>query len=247
MAITFEDIRKANEGLGTVDVKGKDYVVVPQRVKAFRMLYPEGFIVTDILSNEGGVVIMQAKAGYYDQAGNPITLGTGLAFEKQDSSYINKTSFIENCETSAIGRALGFLGLGIDAAICSAEELINAMNNQNRNEGGQAFSRPQQTQRAAAATTGSTVPPTQNRAAQTAPQAPQQAAQQKPETPAAFIARSIRQMQQDFGPDFDFLGARAALIEIGKIPDKPSAQITTIEEAKQMIDAFYESYGKKAG
>lgn len=238
MAITYEDIRKANEGLSTVDVKGKDYVVVPQRIKAFRMLYPEGFIVTDILSNEGGVVIMQAKAGYYDQQGNPVTLGTGLAFEKQDSSYINKTSYIENCETSAIGRALGFLGLGIDAAICSAEELINAMNNQSKPEG-RPFNPPKKAPQTASATAGATVPKTQ-------PETPKQP-EKAPETPAAFIARSIRQMQKDFGPDFDFLGARSALIEIGKIPDKPSAQITTMEEAKQMVDAFYAAYGKKAG
>lgn len=132
MRITYTDITQANEGLSTVDVKGKEYVVVPQRVKAFRKLYPDGFIMTDILSHENGVVVMQAKAGYYDEEGNAFVLGTGLAFEKADSSYINKTSYIENCETSAIGRALGFLGLGIDAAICSAEELINAVSNQDK-------------------------------------------------------------------------------------------------------------------
>ena len=132
MRITYTDITQANEGLSTVDVKGKEYVVVPQRVKAFRKLYPDGFIMTDILSHENGVVVMQAKAGYYDEEGNAFVLGTGLAFEKADSSYINNTSYIENCETSAIGRALGFLGLGIDAAICSAEELINAVSNQDK-------------------------------------------------------------------------------------------------------------------
>jgi len=46
------------------------------------------------------------------------------------SSYINKTSHIENCETSAVGRALGFLGIGIDTSIASADEVINAVNNQ---------------------------------------------------------------------------------------------------------------------
>ena len=47
--------------------------------------------------------------------------------EKESTSYINKTSYIENCETSAVGRALGFMGIGIDASMASAEELVNAL------------------------------------------------------------------------------------------------------------------------
>lgn len=128
--ITFEQIQKANEGLASIDFKGKDYVLVAQRVKAFRMLFPEGFIKTGIVSLENGVCVMQSKVGYYDN-GNEIVLGSGLAYEKESNGYINKTSYIENCETSAVGRALGFLALGIDGAgICSAEELINAVKNQ---------------------------------------------------------------------------------------------------------------------
>ena len=53
-------------------------------------------------------------------------LATGTAYEKENSSFINKTSYIENCETSAVGRALGFAGFGIDVAIRSAEEAANA-------------------------------------------------------------------------------------------------------------------------
>ena len=248
MAISFEDIARVNQGLGTVDVKGKEYVVVPQRVKAFRMLYPQGFIITDIISSDGGMVVMQAKAGYYDENSNPVTLGTGLAFERPDSSYINKTSYIENCETSAIGRALGFLGLGIDGAICSAEELINAQNNQKASER-KAQNQPQTGRQGVTMTTGGTVPPTTQSAPQTATQAqkpaPAPAAQPAPETPAAYIKRMIGQMQQDFGPSFNFMAARKALIDGGQIPNKPSAEIKTMEEAKQMIGAFYDSFGGK--
>lgn len=231
MAITFEDIRKANEGLGTIDVKGKDYVLVPQRVKAFRMLYPEGFILTDILSNDGGVVVMQAKAGYYRENGDPVVLGTGLAFEKQDSSYINKTSYIENCETSAIGRALGFLGLGIDAAICSAEELINAMNNQ------KPFERPaQKAAGQAQVTQGATVP----QAAQKAPET----AKKPKETVASYMRKAIDQMSRDFGESFNFVACRKALIDGGLIPNKASADMT-MEEAEKMVAAFYENFGEQ--
>ena len=52
------------------------------------------------------------------------------AEEKETSSYINKTSYIENCETSAVGRALGFIGLGSENSIASLEEVANAINNQ---------------------------------------------------------------------------------------------------------------------
>jgi gluconate kinase len=50
--------------------------------------------------------------------------------EYRDSSYINKTSFVENGFTSALGRALGYLGIGIDTSIASANEVQNAVKNQ---------------------------------------------------------------------------------------------------------------------
>ncbi len=128
--ITYEQIQKANEGLNSIDLKNKAYVLVPERVKAFRKLYPEGFITTDILSLENGIVMMKTEVGYYDGE-RRVVLGTGMAYEKEANGYVNKTSYIENCETSAVGRALGFLALGIDGGgICSAEELVNAVNNQ---------------------------------------------------------------------------------------------------------------------
>jgi hypothetical protein len=129
--ITFEQIKKVNEEMNFMDIKGKNYAMVPERVKAFRMLFPEGFIRTEIMSLEDGECVMQAKAGYYMEDGKEIILGTGMAYEKESNGYINKTSYIENCETSAVGRALGFLALGIDGGgICSAEELTNAISNQ---------------------------------------------------------------------------------------------------------------------
>jgi hypothetical protein len=131
MSITYSDILKRNKDLKAVDVKGKEYIEVAQRVKAFRMIYPEGTITTDILSIENGVVTMKATA----MNGDGKILATGLAQEKESSSYINKTSYIENCETSAVGRALGFLGLGIDLSIASADEMLNAVNRQNKPAG----------------------------------------------------------------------------------------------------------------
>jgi len=128
MSFTYEQLVKVNKGIKTVDIKGKDYAQVNDRVKAFRELCPNGSITTDILEMENGVVTM--KATVYDEDGK--VLSTGLAQEKESGSFINKTSYIENCETSAVGRALGFAGIGVDGSMCSAEELVNAINNQNK-------------------------------------------------------------------------------------------------------------------
>ena len=126
--MTYEDIKRANEVLKTIDVKGKNYVQVNERVKALRMICPNASITTDIVSMKDGVVTMKATVS--DENGN--VLGTGFAQEKETSSYINKTSYIENCETSAVGRALGFAGIGIDGSMASAEEVANAIINQNK-------------------------------------------------------------------------------------------------------------------
>ena len=89
------------------------------------MLYPEGTIKTTLISDEEGRCIMQAEV--YD---GDLLLATGTAYEREQSSYINKTSYIENCETSAVGRALGMLGLGIDTSVASKEEVENAIQQQ---------------------------------------------------------------------------------------------------------------------
>ena len=129
--ITFDDIQRANAQIRTTNIKGKEYAEVNQRIKAFRMVYPEGFILTELVSNEDGVCVMRATVGYDREDGEPILLGTGTAYEKETSSYINKTSYIENCETSAVGRALGMAGFGIDTSVASFEEVANAQANQN--------------------------------------------------------------------------------------------------------------------
>lgn len=130
--ITFNDLLTANKTIKTVNVQNKQYAEVPQRIKAFRCIQPNGAIVTEMLSNEGGVCIF--KATVYDEDGR--ILGTGTAYEREGSTFINKTSYIENCETSAVGRALGMCGFGIDVAIASAEEVMNAIANQDKPNGG---------------------------------------------------------------------------------------------------------------
>lgn len=128
----WQSLVKANAAIRTTNIKGKEYAEVNQRVKAFRTLYPEGFITTEILCREGGLCIIKATVGHYAD-GKSVILATGTAYEKEGSSQINRTSYIENCETSAVGRALGMAGFGIDTSIASAEEMNNALLQQDTN------------------------------------------------------------------------------------------------------------------
>lgn len=119
----------------TVNIKGKEYVQVSERVKYFRTNYPEYSLETDVLeffrgkTDEGkSLSHVMIKAIIKDETGR--ILSTGIALEYEGSSNINKTSHVENCETSAVGRALGNFGIGIDGGIASADEVFNAINNQ---------------------------------------------------------------------------------------------------------------------
>lgn len=122
MGITYDDLVRVNKTIKTINFKGKDYAEVNQRIKAFRMLFPMGTIETEIASLAEGMCVIRAMA--YDEGRH--LLATGTAYEKEGTSNINRTSYIENCETSAVGRCLGMLGLGIESAIASAEEVTNA-------------------------------------------------------------------------------------------------------------------------
>lgn len=133
--MTYEEIQNASKHIKTTDIRGKQYAEVNQRIKAFRMLCPNGCITTEILSHESGVIIMRASV--HDEEGR--LLGTGTAYEKEGSSNINKTSYIENCETSAVGRALAMCGLGIDLSVASYEEVQNAIEQQDKNRKASGF------------------------------------------------------------------------------------------------------------
>ena len=129
----YKDLEKVNNEVKSIDVKGKPYVEVNERIKAFRKLFPMGTIETEMISNENGVCIFKAiVSAAITTEGERHVLGVGHAYEKEGSTFINKTSYIENCETSAVGRALGMVGIGIDTSIASAEEVQNAIINQEK-------------------------------------------------------------------------------------------------------------------
>jgi len=113
--------------LKTVNIKGKEYVEVNERVIYFRENFKDWALTTEILELDDTRCVM--KASIFDK--NDRLIATGTAYEKESSSFINKTSFIENCETSAWGRALANLGIGIDNSIASDLEVKNAIKNSN--------------------------------------------------------------------------------------------------------------------
>jgi len=112
--------------LKTVNIKGKEYVTVNERLKYFREKFTGYSLTSEITHiNQNGVII---RATIKNDQG--VDVASGYAHEKQGSSFINKTSFIENCETSAWGRCLGNFGIGVDESVASADEVANAINNQ---------------------------------------------------------------------------------------------------------------------
>lgn len=114
----------------TVNIKGKEYITVNERLIHFRTeaAYKGWRIIEDLISLDDNEGVF--KATILDPDGNEMV--SAHAQEYRDSSYINKTSFLENGFTSALGRALGYLGIGIDTSIASAEEVGNAVNNQDK-------------------------------------------------------------------------------------------------------------------
>jgi len=112
--------------LKTINIKGKEYITVNERIKYFREHFTGYSLTSEITHiNDNGVII---KAELKDP--NGVVVASGMGHEKQGSSFINKTSFIENCETSAWGRCLGNFGIGIDESVASADEVANAIKNQ---------------------------------------------------------------------------------------------------------------------
>lgn len=116
----------------SINIKGKDYITVNERLKHFRANedYKGWSIQEDVIElndNEGVFCVT-----IYNLHNNIVS--KAHAQEYRDNTYINKTSFVENGFTSALGRALGYLGIGIDVSIASAQEMVNAVKNQKKDK-----------------------------------------------------------------------------------------------------------------
>jgi hypothetical protein len=109
-----------------ISIHGREYVTVAERVIAFAEKYPNGAISTTVEHPDAETV--RCKAVVWPDVSTPLRFFTGHSEENRKASAINRTSAVENAETSAIGRALGFLGLGIIDGIATADEVVIATN-----------------------------------------------------------------------------------------------------------------------
>ena len=119
--------------LKTIKVQGgKEYAEVHTRVNYFRSSekYKDWGEDCEVISQSDSSILM--KATIYNPEGRVVS--SGHAYEEKDGSRINQRNHVENCETSAVGRALGFLGIGSDGSIATYEEVANAIENQKKDE-----------------------------------------------------------------------------------------------------------------
>lgn len=112
----------------TIDIEGKAYTTVANRIAIFRRYFSDYSIVTDVLQNDDIKVVVQTKI----TTPSGVIIATGLAEEFRGKNIINTTSALENAETSSIGRALSCLSLG-GSEYASANELENALAQQENN------------------------------------------------------------------------------------------------------------------
>ena len=115
----------SNYKFKTTNIRGKQYVEVNERIKFFRQedQYKGWGIHTDINMLDGDQCLCKCTVVNSDGE----VIAQGHAHEVKSSSNINKTSHVENCETSAVGRALAMLGIGIDTSIASSNEVQDAI------------------------------------------------------------------------------------------------------------------------
>ena len=112
----------------SITIHGKEYVTVDERVQEFHETHPDGKIETNLITSIDGKFIVKAFVTPNVEVSERVF--TGLAYEEVGSSQINQTSALENCETSAVGRALGFLGIGLIGSIATGDEVANAIHQQ---------------------------------------------------------------------------------------------------------------------
>jgi hypothetical protein len=99
------------------------YVTVAERIEKFYERYPDGRIITSIIEHDPERGFILIRADVYRKAEDIQPSATGHAYELKTEGYVNRTSYIENCETSAVGRALAMAGFEIRKGIASKEEM----------------------------------------------------------------------------------------------------------------------------
>jgi hypothetical protein len=108
-----------------IDIKGKKYVLVSDRVQYFNETYPNGSINTELVSDPTSDYII-VKATVIPDCDKPERKFSDYSQAVIGEGMVNKTAALENASTSATGRALGFMGIGVIESIASADEMTKA-------------------------------------------------------------------------------------------------------------------------
>lgn len=110
-----------------ISIKGKSYILVADRVLFFNENYKNGSIESKLVSPVDSQTII-VKAVVTPDVTNPSRRFVAYSQAVIGQGMVNTTSALENAETSAIGRALGFMGIGVIESIASADEMVKAEN-----------------------------------------------------------------------------------------------------------------------
>lgn len=108
-----------------MQIHGKEYTEVKDRIREFLSKHPKGKIATNVrwMTDDCHAIMFQATI--YPQYDITDYFFTGFAYEEKSKqeSQVNSDAWVENCETSAIGRALANMDIGVNGVRPSAEEM----------------------------------------------------------------------------------------------------------------------------
>lgn len=125
----------------TVNIRGKEYETVASRVSRFKAEHKDDYAIRTILVERDAETVVMRAVIVKVKDGQELVMATGHAEERRASSTINKTSALENCETSAIGRALAAFGMA-GTEFASADEVATAIKNQGAQNGSTQLTGP---------------------------------------------------------------------------------------------------------
>ena len=123
-----------------------EYITVHERIEKFYARFPQGRIITAIIEHdsETGFILMRSEV--YREPDDALPAATGHAYELQSAGHVQQGSYVEVCETSAVGRALALLGFEVRRGVASREEMERGARKQAASAAARQAEKPAPTQ-----------------------------------------------------------------------------------------------------